>query len=79
MLKIYGAEWCGPCRDTKKFLDENNVDYTYINIDDDGNQELINQKEINSIPYCEVYDADNNIITTRIGSITTLKELEEVL
>jgi len=27
---MYGAEWCGDCRRSKRFLDSNNVEYTYI-------------------------------------------------
>ncbi|MFM9096044.1 MAG: glutaredoxin family protein, partial [Actinomycetes bacterium] len=26
---MYGAEWCGDCRRSKRFLDQNNVNYTY--------------------------------------------------
>ncbi|MEI8066147.1 MAG: glutaredoxin domain-containing protein [Actinomycetes bacterium] len=29
-IKMYGAAWCGDCRRTKRFLDENKVTYTYI-------------------------------------------------
>jgi mycoredoxin len=29
-IKMYGAAWCGDCRRTKRFLDENKVEYTYI-------------------------------------------------
>ena len=29
-ITMYGAEWCGDCRRSKRFLDSNNVEYTYI-------------------------------------------------
>ena len=32
---MYGAEWCGDCRRSKKFLDSNNVEYTYIDVEAD--------------------------------------------
>jgi len=32
---MYGAEWCGDCRRSKKFLDANNVEYTYIDVEAD--------------------------------------------
>lgn len=32
---MYGAEWCGDCRRSKKFLDTNNVAYTYIDVEAD--------------------------------------------
>lgn len=32
---MFGAEWCGDCRRTKKQLDELGVDYTYIDLEKD--------------------------------------------
>ncbi|MEA1787426.1 FAD-dependent oxidoreductase [Arenibacter sp. GZD96] len=34
-ITMYGAEWCPDCRRTKDFLQKNNVDYNYINVDID--------------------------------------------
>ena len=34
-LVMYGAEWCGDCRRSKRFLDSNNVEYTYIDVETD--------------------------------------------
>ena len=33
---MYGAEWCGDCRRSKKFLDSNNVAYNYIDVEADA-------------------------------------------
>ncbi len=32
---MYGAEWCGDCRRSKRFLDANNVEYVYIDVEAD--------------------------------------------
>ena len=32
---MYGAEWCGDCRRSKRFLDGNNVAYNYIDVEAD--------------------------------------------
>ncbi|MFW9852300.1 MAG: glutaredoxin domain-containing protein [Candidatus Thorarchaeota archaeon] len=32
---IYGTEWCGDCKRSKKFLDEYNISYMWIDIDFD--------------------------------------------
>jgi mycoredoxin len=32
---MYGAEWCGDCRRSKRFLDSNNVEYTYVDVEED--------------------------------------------
>lgn len=43
---IYGTEWCGDCKRSKKFLDEHNISYTWIDIDyDEKGKEKI--KEFN--------------------------------
>lgn len=34
-ITMYGAEWCGDCRRSKKFLDSNGVDYKYIDVEAD--------------------------------------------
>ena len=33
---MYGAEWCGDCRRSKRFLDSNNVSYEYIDVEADA-------------------------------------------
>ena len=38
---VYGAEWCWDCRRTRKFLDQNNISYQWINIDLDRAAEQI--------------------------------------
>ena len=35
-ITMYGAEWCGDCRRSKKFLDANNVQYNYIDVEADA-------------------------------------------
>ena len=34
-ITMYGAEWCGDCRRSKRFLDGNNVSYNYIDVEAD--------------------------------------------
>ena len=38
-IVVYGTHWCGDCRRARRFLDENNVQYTFINIDEDKGAE----------------------------------------
>lgn len=33
-ITMYGAEWCGDCKRSQRLLNELNVDYTYINIEE---------------------------------------------
>jgi mycoredoxin len=32
-ITMYGTDWCSDCRRSKKLLDDNNVDYTYVDIE----------------------------------------------
>jgi mycoredoxin len=32
-ITMYGAEWCGDCRRSKKLLDSMGVDYDYIDLE----------------------------------------------
>jgi mycoredoxin len=35
-IKMYGADWCGDCRRSKRFLDENQVSYEYVDVEADA-------------------------------------------
>ena len=35
-IVMYGAEWCGDCRRSKRFLDENKVGYNYVDVEADA-------------------------------------------
>lgn len=34
-IVMYGADWCGDCRRSKRLLEELNVEYTLIDVDAD--------------------------------------------
>lgn len=34
-IKMYGADWCGDCRRSKRFLDTNSVAYEYVDVETD--------------------------------------------
>jgi len=36
---IYGTNWCGDCRRTQRFLQQNDIGYHFINIDQDKDGE----------------------------------------
>lgn len=35
-VTLYATSWCGYCRIAKRFLDEHNIPYTEIDIDEDA-------------------------------------------
>jgi glutaredoxin-like protein len=75
-LTIYGVEWCGDCRRTRKFLDEYQIPYKWINIDKDkaGEQFVIKTNRGNrSVPTLVFPDGSilvepsNNQLATRFA------------
>lgn len=52
-LIIYGTNWCGDCRRTQRFLQDNQVSYKFINIDLDKKGEqfvLSTNRGMRSVP-----------------------------
>jgi glutaredoxin-like protein len=35
-IKIYGTDWCGDCRRSKRFMDEYDVSYQWIDVEEDA-------------------------------------------
>jgi thioredoxin reductase (NADPH) len=35
MIKVYGADWCGDTKRALNYLDNLNIDYNYINVEED--------------------------------------------
>lgn len=33
-ITMYGAQWCGDCRRAKKFFDDNEIAFTYVNLEE---------------------------------------------
>ena len=34
-ILIYGADWCGDCRRAKAFMDEHDIPYKWVDVQDD--------------------------------------------
>jgi glutaredoxin len=52
-IVVYGTDWCGDCRRTRRFLDSNIIPYRWINIDQDKAGEqfvLLNNRGMRSVP-----------------------------
>lgn len=75
----YGSSWCGPCRVTSQVLKDAGYDVTEIDVDDDDNADIVESKNIRSIPVVEFYT--NNGIEpayTHIGLLTS-EELSTII
>lgn len=38
-IVVYGADWCGDCRRSKRFLNLQNIPYTWVDVDQDKEAE----------------------------------------
>jgi mycoredoxin len=34
-VTVYGASWCGPCQQVKKYLNDRDISFDYVDIDED--------------------------------------------
>ncbi len=46
-IKLYGTDWCSDCKRSKKFLGEQRIHYTYVNIEEDQEGQAFVQKAQN--------------------------------
>jgi glutaredoxin len=40
-IKIYGTDWCGDCRRSKRFMDEYDVSYQWIDVEEDAEATIV--------------------------------------
>jgi mycoredoxin len=76
-VTMYGAEWCGDCRRSKKFLDSNNVNYNYVDVEHDevGKDKAISICGKQSIPVIAFSDGT---FMVEPSDIDLKKKLEEL-
>ena len=64
---VYGAGWCGPCIEVKKLLENNNIYYKFIDIDENSSEKI---DSLTAIPYIEFVDDNNNVVYSHTGAIS---------
>ena len=71
MITIYSADWCQPCKQLKKMLDNNEIEYTVIDID--KAPETARSLGIRGVP-----TIINELGERRVGAIT-LAQVKELI
>lgn len=71
---MYSTDWCSDCRNAKRFLEENNVDYTEVNIEknEDAAQTVI--KHTGGKRIVPTFDIDG-----KLYSNPNFRDLKEIL
>ena len=63
---LLGATWCGPCKRVKGFLDDKEVEHTYVDIDTEEGLELARDWAVRSVPSMsidgKIYTGDTKIM-----------------
>ena len=57
-VTVYGAEWCPPCHTTRAYLKSHNVDFKYVNIEEDpeAGKEISAKTGWSAIPITQIGD-----------------------
>lgn len=51
VLTVYGADWCGDCHRTRRYLDRAGVAYRYVDLRDDTvAQQILDDAGLRAIP-----------------------------
>lgn len=75
-LLVFSAPWCHGCKVLKKNLEENNIPFKEINVDEDKNSELVSKWSIKGLPTTLVVrNGEAETILLGAGSIKDILEL----
>lgn len=74
-LRVFGAGWCTSCKQLVKQLDQQKLEYKYIDID--AEPEMVKAYAIRSLPTSVVSDEDNYEIITGNNLTDILKAMND--
>lgn len=49
-ILVFSAPWCASCKVLKKNLEGNNIKYVEVNVDEYGNQDLMEKYKVRGLP-----------------------------
>ncbi len=65
-IKLYSAEWCKYCKNVIKVLEDNNLNYEYVDMDTEEGQDEAVRLQLRTIPFAiiddEIYPSSDQII-----------------
>jgi mycoredoxin len=76
---MYSTTFCGDCRAAKAFLDQNNIEYTSVNIEDDDEARKLVIRVNNGKRSVPTFDIDGQYINASPFNFEKRKKLAEAL
>ena len=76
---MYSTTWCGDCRAARAFLDQNNIQYTNVNIEDDDEAAKLVIRVNNGKRSVPTFDIDGQYVNASPFSPEKRKRLAEAL
>ena len=49
-ILVFSAPWCAACKVLKKSLEESNIKYVEVNVDEDSSQDLVAKYKVRGLP-----------------------------
>jgi glutaredoxin len=69
-IRFFGRPGCKDCLKTFVLLNRFQIDYSYIDTDEDDVQDFCDDHDVDELPHIQFLDDNDNIIVTHIGSIS---------
>ncbi len=69
-ITLYSAAWCAPCKKVKQYFEENNVEYSNVDMDTEVGQEKAVELKLRTIPFAVI---DNEVFPTSDKIIEKVK------
>lgn len=76
-LLVFSAPWCSGCKVLKKSLEENNIPYTEINVDEVEGEELVAQYKVRALP--TTVGLKNGEIVLSVMGAGSIKDILELM
>lgn len=78
-LVVFTSKSCSPCRILKSKLEEANVEYTAVDVTEEGNEHYKFKYNIRSVPYVGYLNEDSKLVWSLLGDRATVENIQDKL
>lgn len=73
-IVVVGAEWCANCKVLKNSLTNAGIEFTYLDFDDEENEEFVASNSIRSLPTSFIFE--NDVVVKTINGAKPVSEFQ---